>query len=145
VTATGFTLYSPAGKDLASVSSFSAVRGSAATDNDSTAAVWTAAAASFHGWHAGMVRPTSPTAQLQSTVLPGLDHAVDEMRMVDTMAALPPGSALIYWGSTDGGATWTETPPLQPMAVPTGSLLVYGAVLSTADPAQMPVLDTTDL
>jgi hypothetical protein len=248
-TATGFTLYSPAGKALASVSGLSGVRGVAATDDGAIAAVWTAATASFYAWTGAgyvplpswaepapsggtllgvaffrsgngywMVTPTqaaaygwdgaalvplsawstagvpalavaaatgwgqgslallspagitylaasggalgsdadksivgqawavfTPTAQLQSTVLPGLNHAVDEVRMVDTMAAMPPGSSLMYWVSTDGGAAWTETPPLQPTAVPAGSSLVYRAALSTADQAQTPVLDTTDL
>ncbi len=248
-TATGFTLYSPAGKGLASVSGLSAVRGIAATDGGAVAAVWTAAAASFYGWdgtayvplptwdepapsggtllgvaffrHGNgywMVTPTqaaaygwdgaalvplpawdtsampslavaaspgweqgslavlspagiayltasdgafvandaksvvgqawpvfAPTALLQSTVLPGLNHPVDEVKMVDTMAAMPTGASLVYWVSTDGGAAWTETPPLQPTAVPAGSSLVYRAVLGTVDQSQTPVLDTTDV
>lgn len=87
----------------------------------------------------------APSAQLQSVVLPGLRHQVSEVKLVDTMTALPPGGALAYWTSTDGGVTWTETPPLQPTAVPAGSELAYRAVLTTADQGQTPVLDTTDL
>jgi hypothetical protein len=248
-TADGFTLFSPAGKALASVSGLSGVRGIAAVDNGSITAVWTAGAVSCYAWDGtgyvplpswdepapsggtllGVaffrggdgyweVTPTqavaygwdgvslvplsgwdtaevpalavaaatgwgqgslallspsgisylsssggalgsdapksivgqswavfAPSAQLQSVVLPGLTHSVDEVKMVDTMAAIPTGSTIMYWVSTDGGAEWTETPPLQPTAVPAGSSLVYRAGLSTADQAQTPVLDTTDL
>jgi hypothetical protein len=248
-TATGFALYSPSGQALAGVSGLAGLRGVAATDDGSIAAVWTGAAASFYawtgaayvplpawsepapsggtllgvaffrdgtgywlvtpaqaaayGWNGAALAPLpawdtsalpslavaaspgweqgslallspagiaylsaaggalgsdaaesitgqswsvfAPAAQVQSTVLPGLGHAVDEVKMVDTMAALPSGSSLAYWVSTDGGATWTDTPPLQPTAVPAGSSLVYRAALGTADQSQTPILDTTDL
>ena len=84
------------------------------------------------------------SGMLGSAVLP-VGHNVDEVRMVDTMAALPTGTALGYRVSTDGGATWTNTPPLTPTNVPAGDALVYQAALSTTDTAQTPVLDTTDL
>ena len=84
------------------------------------------------------------SAALQSVVLP-VGHDVSEVRMVDTMAALPSGTALGYRVSTDGGASWTNTPPLTPTNVPAGDALVYQAALSTMDAAQTPVLDETSL
>jgi len=81
---------------------------------------------------------------MQSAMLP-VGHNVDEVRMVDMMAAMPAGTPLRYRVSTDGGGTWTNTPPLTPTAVPAGDALVYQAALSTTDAAQTPVLDETDL
>ena len=81
---------------------------------------------------------------LYSAVLP-VGHDVDEVKMVDTMAALPSGTSLMYWVSTDGGGSWTETPPMVPTDVPSGSSLVYQADLTTDNQAQTPVLDITDL
>lgn len=85
------------------------------------------------------------SAVLQSPVLPGLTHNVDEVKMVDSMAVLPPETALGYQVSTDGGATWTAVPPLTPTTVPSGDQLVYRAILTTTDPSATPVLDTTNL
>ena len=81
---------------------------------------------------------------LQSTVLP-VGQPVDEVKMVDTLAALPSGAAVTYRVSTDGGTSWTDVPPDTPTTVPAGESLVYQAVLSTTNQAATPILDTTNL
>ncbi len=86
----------------------------------------------------------APTAQLQSVTLP-VGHTVTEVKMVDSMAALPGSATIDYAVSTDGGGTWTTTPPLQPTDVPAGSQLVYRALLGTSNQTQTPVLDATNL
>ena len=86
----------------------------------------------------------APTAQLQSTLL-SIGHNVTEVKMVDSMAALPGSATIDYAVSTDGGGTWTTTPPLQPTDVPAGSQLMYRALLGTSNQAQTPVLDATNL
>ena len=70
---------------------------------------------------------------------------MSEVKVTDAMAAMPTGTSVGYQVSTDGGAAWTATSPLQPTAVPAGSALVYRAALGTSDQGQTPVLDTTDL
>jgi len=87
----------------------------------------------------------APSAVLQSTLLPGLTHNVDEVKMVDSMSALPSGTALAYQVSTDDGTSWTDVPPMTPTDVPSGDELVYRAVLSTTDQAETPVLDSTNV
>ena len=89
-------------------------------------------------------RVFAPAGVLQSAVLP-VGHDVDEVRMVDTMAALPPGTGVGYEVSTDGGAAWTRTPPLTPTDVPAGDALAYRADLTTGNTAATPLLDATDL
>lgn len=86
----------------------------------------------------------APSAALQSVVLP-VGHDMDEVKMVDTMAAMPTGTTLTYNVSTNGGAGWTATPPDTPTDVPSGSQLVYQAVLGTSEQTQTPVLDETQV
>ena len=86
----------------------------------------------------------APSAVLQSTAL-AVGHAVSEVRLVDTMAALPSGASLTYEVSTDGGASWTQVAPNIPTDVPAGQNLVYRATLQTPNQAETPVLDETQL
>lgn len=84
------------------------------------------------------------SAALQSVVL-AVGHDVSEVKMVDTMAALPAAASFTYEVSTDGGSTWTTTPPMTPTDVPAGASLVYRALLGTSTQAATPILDTTNL
>ena len=86
----------------------------------------------------------APSAVLQSTELV-VGHDVSEVKLVDTMAALPAGASLTYEVSTDGGASWTQVAPDVPTDVPAGQALVYRAILQTPDQAETPVLDETQL
>ena len=87
----------------------------------------------------------APSAVLQSSLLPGLTHNIDEVKMVDSMASMPASTSLTYQVSTDGGQTWTSTPPLTPTKVPAGQQVQYRAVLSTTNATETPVLDATDM
>lgn len=97
-----------------------------------------------------------PAAQLQSTVL-AASHDVTQLQIDAAVPSLPPGTAVAYQVSTDGGSTWNDLPPcIDPPdpqadcaadneAVPGGNQVVYRLELTTADPAATPVVDTTDL
>jgi hypothetical protein len=97
-----------------------------------------------------------PSAQLQSTIL-SVSHPVEEIQVDADTVQLPPGTAIAYSVSTDGGTTWTSVPPClnatapvsqctaDNTAVPPGSAVVYRLTLSSANPWVTPVVDATDL
>lgn len=58
---------------------------------------------------------------------------------------LPPGTAMAYALSTDGGRHWTAVPAAQVVTVPPGDRVLYRLSLHTADATTTPVVRVTNI